>query len=124
MRFEASMTTVIKKIILTVSTIFIPYTTFAQTNTLRNVVSDIVAFLSGSILPLLFLIALTWFIWGTVQFIRNSDNQEKRKEGRKRMLWGIIALFVMVSYLGITAIFTETFFNRGPILPQLYEEVN
>jgi uncharacterized membrane protein YidH (DUF202 family) len=118
------MAMTIKKIIVMVSSIFAPYVMYAQTNTLRNVVSDIVAFLSGSILPLLFLIALTWFIWGTIQFIRNSDNQEKRKEGRKRMLWGIIALFVMVSYLGITAIFTETFFNRGPILPQLYEEVN
>lgn len=105
-------------------TSFTPVMVFAQSDTFRGIVADIVDFISGSVMPLLFLAALTWFIWGTVQFIRNSDNQEKRKEGRSRMLWGIIALFVMVSYLGITAVFTETFFNRGPILPQLYENTN
>ena len=93
-------------------------------NTFRNFVIEVVDIIGGSIMPLLFLAALTWFIWGVVEFIRNSDNQEKRKQGRARMLWGIIALFVMVSYLGITSVFTETFFNRQPILPQFNEETN
>jgi hypothetical protein len=101
-----------------------PSLTFAQTQTLRSITIQVVEFLSEVVLPLLFLAALTWFIWGTVQFIRNSDNQEKRKQGRVRMLLGIIALFVMVSYLGLTSVFTQTLFNQNPILPQLYEDIN
>jgi uncharacterized membrane protein YidH (DUF202 family) len=97
---------------------------FAQTRTLRSIAGSIVELLGDLVMPLLFILALSWFIWGTIEFIRNSDNQEKRKEGRRRMLWGIIALFVMVAFLGITSIFTETFFNRQPSLPQLYEEAN
>ena len=93
-------------------------------NTFRDFVVEVVDILGTAIMPLMFLAALTWFIWGVVEFIRNSDNQEKRKEGRTRMLWGIIALFVMVSFLGITSIFTETFFNRQPFLPQFNEQVN
>ena len=105
--------------------LLLPYLAFAQgQDTFKNIVIDIVDLIGGSIMPLLFLIALSWFIWGVIEFIRNSDNQEKRKEGRRRMLWGIVALFVMVSYLGITSVFTETLFNRQPILPQLYEENN
>lgn len=93
-------------------------------NTFRNFVIEVVDILGGAVMPLLFLAALTWFIWGVVEFIRNSDNQEKRKQGRSKMLWGIIALFVMVSYLGITSVFTESLFNRQPILPQFNEETN
>ena len=102
----------------------LPVITFAQQDTFRNIVIDIVDLLGGAVMPLLFLAALTLFIWGVIEFIRNSDNQEKRKEGRRRMLWGIIALFVMVSYLGLTSVLTETLFNRQPFLPQLYEDVN
>ncbi len=101
-----------------------PLITNAQANTFRSIVGDIVELISTALMPLLFVMALTWFIWGVVEFIRNSDNQEKRKEGRSRMLWGIIALFLMVSYLGITSIFTQTLFNRQPFLPQLYEQAN
>jgi Mn2+/Fe2+ NRAMP family transporter len=112
-------------ICILISSTALPVAAFAQgQETFKNIVIDIVDLIGGSVMPLLFLAALTWFIWGVVEFIRNSDNQEKRKQGRRRMLWGIVALFVMVSYLGITSVFTETLFNRQPILPQLYEEAN
>ncbi len=96
---------------------------FAQqsTRTLRDVVSDISDILGDAVMPLLFVFALSWFIWGVVEFIGSADNKEKRTKGRTRMLWGIIALFAMVSFLGLTSIFTETFFNQSPTLPQLYE---
>lgn len=96
---------------------------FAQqsSRTLRDVVADISGILGDAVMPLLFIFALSWFIWGVVEFIGSADNKEKRTKGRVRMLWGIIALFAMVSFLGLTSIFTETFFNQSPTLPQLYE---
>lgn len=102
----------------------LPMPVFAQTRTFRSIVANVVDLITTAVMPLLFIFALAYFIWGVVLFIKNSDNQEKRKQGRTRILWGIIALFIMVSYLGITSIFTQSLFNRQPLLPQLYEQSN
>ena len=45
--------------------------------------------------------ALLFFFWGLVQFIAKSDEEQARSEGRRRMLWGIVALFVLVSVWGM-----------------------
>ncbi|WKZ26794.1 MAG: hypothetical protein QY304_01710 [Candidatus Paceibacterota bacterium] len=45
--------------------------------------------------------ALAFFLWGAAVFILNSGNEDKRREGRQRMLWGIVALVIMVGIGGI-----------------------
>ena len=62
-----------------------------------------------ALIPLLFGIALIGFLWGVAQFILNADNEEKRREGKKIMVWGIIGLFVMVSVWGLVAVIGGTF---------------
>jgi len=47
------------------------------------------------IITLLALAAFTVFVWGVVKFIRNADNDEKRKEGQMHMIWGIIGLAII-----------------------------
>lgn len=50
--------------------------------------------------------ALTVFFYGVVVFITNQANGgAKLEEGKKFMLWGLVALFVMVSVWGITIMF-------------------
>lgn len=99
---------------------------FAQNEqrTLRDVARSVADLLGSALMPLLFIFGLSWFIWGVVDFIGSADNKEKRALGRRRMLWGLVALFAMVSFLGLTSILTETVFNSQPILPQLYENTN
>ncbi len=47
-------------------------------------------------------VGLLVFFWGLVKFIFRVDGDEKVIEsGKKLMVWGIIALFVMVSVWGI-----------------------
>ncbi len=47
-------------------------------------------------------LAILFFFWGTGQFIlKDSTNEKTREEGKKKMLWGVIALFVIVSIVGI-----------------------
>lgn len=48
----------------------------------------------------------------------NPNNEEKRKQGKQYMIWGIIALFVMVSIWGLVAILTNTF-GIKLLIPQL-----
>ncbi len=53
------------------------------------------------LIPVMFGIALIFFFWGMVQFISQAGNDKTREEGKKKMLWGVIALFVMLSIYGI-----------------------
>jgi hypothetical protein len=46
-------------------------------------------------------LAMFAFFWGLVVFLFKSGDPISHQEGKNRMLWGIIALFVMVSIYGI-----------------------
>ena len=77
-----------------------------------------------SLLPLFVTIALLVFFWGLIQYIRNSTDPEKAKDGKSIMIYGIIALFVMVSVWGLVNVLGGTFNlgnNQGPsgALPQI-----
>lgn len=52
--------------------------------------------------PIVVALALLGFFWGLAMYIfSGAGNKEKRKEGLQIMLWGILALFVMISVFGI-----------------------
>lgn len=61
----------------------------------------------SAIIPLIFTLALLFFLWGIVEFMA-TQKEDKRKEAKKRMLWGIIGIFVMVSLWGIIKILGNT----------------
>ena len=52
-------------------------------------------------------LALLWFLWGLAQYILNGPG-EKQEDGRNRMIWGIVALFVMVSVWGLVRVLSNT----------------
>jgi TRAP-type C4-dicarboxylate transport system permease small subunit len=49
--------------------------------------------------PLVFTLALLMFFWGMVKYIKSAGTE--KDEGKKIMIWGIIALFVMSSVWGL-----------------------
>ena len=53
------------------------------------------------LIPIVVGLALVAFFWGLVKFIYNAGSDTKREEGKQVMLWGIIALFIIVSIWGI-----------------------
>ena len=53
------------------------------------------------LLPIFFALAILYFFWGLLQYIRAAGDADKAKEGRSHMLWGIVALAVMVSVYGL-----------------------
>ena len=76
--------------------------------------------INNSIIPLIFAVAIVMFIWGVVQFfILNSDEEAKRAQGKQFMIWGIIALTVMLCVWGLVAIVGHTFLGSksGSFLP-------
>jgi hypothetical protein len=51
--------------------------------------------------PILVTIALLYFFWGITKYIRAGGNSEELKSGRDVMIYGIIALFVMLAVWGL-----------------------
>lgn len=65
--------------------------------------------LIGIALPVVIGLALLGFFWGLMQFVFAAGNEEKKKEGRTHMIYGIIALFVMVAVWGLVGFIAGAF---------------
>lgn len=63
----------------------------------------------GSLVPLLGTAAFVVFLWGIVKFISAGGNEEKRKEAKNLIIYGLIGLFVMIAVWGIIKLVAGTF---------------
>lgn len=71
---------------------------FSDTTQLINAFGGIL----NSLIVILIALALFVFLWGLVKFIFRVGGDEKAvAEGKRVMIWGLIALFIMVSVWGI-----------------------
>ena len=96
-----------KNIILISILLIFPFVTFAVSD-----ISELMALLTNLIKQATLIVAalaLLFFFWGLANFIINAADETKRKEGKQIMLWGIIALFVMVSVWGLVGMLKTTF---------------
>ncbi len=87
----------------------IPSYSFAQTasfNYVTNSANEVTGVLV-KVVPVLIALALAVFIWGLVVFIQNADNETARTEAKKKMIWGVFGLFVMVSVWGFVYLVKE-----------------
>lgn len=65
--------------------------------------------LINTILPIIIALALLYFFWGLAQFVLAAGDETKQGEAKSIMIWGVIALFVMISVWGLVNILVETF---------------
>jgi len=89
-----------KKVILA-ALAFAPAFAFAQSLGNIETLIESIGRLVGIALPIVVAIALIAFFWGLVKFIFAQGNEEAKADAKKIMLWGLIALFVMVSVWGL-----------------------
>ncbi len=59
-------------------------------------------------------IALLVFIWGLVKFIAAAGDDNSIVEGKQRMVWGVVALFLIVTVWGVVALLMSLF-GVGPL---------
>lgn len=59
--------------------------------------------------PVVVALALLGFFWGLALYIFGVGKDDTRKKGLSIMIWGIIALFVMLSVFGIINALQGTF---------------
>ena len=66
--------------------------------------------INDSIIPLMFALAVLYFVWGVVQFvIMGAGEEAKRTQGKQHMIWGIVALAVMLGIWSLVGILGGTF---------------
>jgi succinate dehydrogenase/fumarate reductase cytochrome b subunit len=82
---------------------------FSLTVPLMAFAADVDSFLGklsswiGTLLPIVVAIALLYFFFGLIKFITSGGDSEKKEEAKNTMVWGVIALFVMVSVWGLVS---------------------
>ena len=86
----------------------------------QDLLCYITRIINDSVIPLIFAGAVVTFVWGVVQFvILGAGEEEKRTRGKQLMIWGIIALTVMLSVWGLVKIVGSTFNLNTSVLPQV-----
>ncbi len=80
---------------------FAPVLAFAQNlggvTSLVTQIGGIVA----RIIPIIFALAIIYFFWGLVVFLRAAGDPKAQEAGRNQMIWGVIAIAVMLSIYGL-----------------------
>jgi hypothetical protein len=86
----------------------------------RDVVTLFIGLLN-LLLPVLVGIAILAFVWGIIMFIRDSGDAKSHGDGRKFLIWSVIALTVLVSFMAIIKLFSDDFGFTYPTtgIPQL-----
>lgn len=56
------------------------------------------------VIGLMIAIAFAVFLWGIIEFIANADNEQKREDGKRHIIWGLVGLFIMVAVAGIIVV--------------------
>ncbi len=107
-----------KKLVISASLFLVPTFAFAQqlSNITRLITS--VRNIVDILIPLTAALALLAFFWGLARFIYAISNgdDDARDKGKNIMIWGIVALFVIVSVWGLVQFVGNALLdgNTGP----------
>ncbi len=83
---------------------FAPTLAFAQANLggISNLVTQI-GQIVAKIIPIMFALAIIYFFWGLVKYIQSAGDPKAADAGKSIMIYGVIAIAVMVSIYGLVA---------------------
>ena len=94
-----------------------PIVTYAALSNFRDLVNFLVVLFNQAIAVMVGL-GVVYLLFGVVKTIMHADNEQIRSDGRQMMLYGVIALFVIVSMWGLVNVLVSTFFGGSvPGLP-------
>lgn len=65
-----------------------------------NIINPITGFLGA--------LAIAFFLFGVLQYIINSDNEDGVERAKKYMMWGLLGMFIMVSAWGVIGLIQGT----------------
>ncbi|TSD03385.1 MAG: Uncharacterized protein Athens071416_66 [Parcubacteria group bacterium Athens0714_16] len=108
---------IMKKIALVSSIFLAPLFLFAaDSTTAETLIGKLQAWVEA-LVPIVMTLALLYFFYGLATYIMNAGDESKAKEGKSIMIYGIIALFVMISVWGLVGFLQRTFGVTESISP-------
>ena len=88
-------------LIILLASLIIPSVSFAALDGVTSLLNTILGIVK-LVIPIMAGLAVVYFFWGMGQFIlHDAGNDKTRAEGKQKMLWSVIALFVIFSIMGI-----------------------
>ncbi len=95
-----------------------PVLVFASTATFRDIVHTLMLEVIHPLVMLLVSLSIVFFIWGVAKYILHGGDEAKRKEGINMIIYGIIAIFAIVSVWGLVEVLQNTIFGTStPVSP-------
>lgn len=87
---------------------------------LFSLICTLTVAISSGLVPLIFGLAVIFFFWGMARFILTAGDEKGRTEGKRLMLWGVIALSVAVAIFGLIGLIGYVLeIPQGGILQQI-----
>ncbi len=74
----------------------------------KGVVYEVISYIN-ILVPILYSLCFIAFFWGLSKFILNSGSASEVQKGKTYMIWGVTALFVLVSLRVIIGILAREF---------------
>ena len=102
------MKNISKKILISLLLTFPILSSAAMLTETRKLFEAAQGIIADVLIPIAFTLALLFFFWGVAMYIRSEGTG--KEEGKKIMIWGVVALFVMSSIWGLVS------FIRGELL--------
>lgn len=92
----------VKNIVLPTVVVFaeVIFPTTVHAQTIKTFLQQVKS-IADLLVPIVVGLVVIFFFWGVALFILNSGDSKQREDGRRKMLWGIIAMFVVLSILPI-----------------------
>ena len=59
------------------------------------------------IVLLLMALAVGYFLYGVMKFVKDQSSEDAQQEGKKHMMWGVVGLAIMLSVWGILNFINE-----------------
>ena len=67
------------------------------------------------LVPILITLAVVMFFWGLVKYIANASDETAKEAGKSLMIWGMIAIFIMVALWAILGFISTQLGIQGTI---------
>lgn len=95
-------------LVLPVGALMFPAVASAQFENVDDLITSLQDLVNG-LLPLVSAIALLAFFWGLAKYVFQADDEEAKEQGKRIMIGGIIALFLIAAVAGIVQFLEEAF---------------
>ena len=102
------MKNISKKVGVALAAFLLPAVAFAQYNVTNSTsLFQATRSILNAVIPIIIALAVVYILWGIVQTYIKAD-EESRKAGHMKILYGIIGLFVMLSIWGLVNVLVQT----------------